>query len=160
MDNSIPLRALCNLEPPVCGIPYRNAQQVVRRWANKQHLSEWNLSPGNIHGKRMVIRPSKKLAEDLIRLSRPKLRKVIGFLTGHAPLRKHLHTMGIHQISTLCRLCEMEDETATHLIFECEALARSRANIFGSIDEFGIIPQDNLTTNVLELVERSKVFVD
>jgi hypothetical protein len=32
-------------------------------------------------------------AEDLLKLSRHQLKMVVAILTGHAPVRQHLHTM-------------------------------------------------------------------
>jgi hypothetical protein len=39
------------------------------------------------------------------------LRILVGFLTGHCPLNKHLHNMGPID-EPICIVCEMEDESA------------------------------------------------
>jgi hypothetical protein len=52
-------------------------------------------------------------------------------LTGHAPVRKHLHTVGLFEGDPTCRFCRKEAETAQHIICGCEALARQRYNVFG-----------------------------
>jgi hypothetical protein len=46
-------------------------------------------------------------------------------LTGHNALRRHLHIMGL-KYSALCRKCGAEEENATHVLCECEALATLR----------------------------------
>ena len=51
----------------------------------------------------------------------------------------------------------MEDEAVTHIVFECEALAFRRTTIFGYIDEDGIIPQNNLMANLVELIRRARI---
>jgi len=49
-------------------------------------------------------------------------RAVIGLLTGHNTLRRHLHVMGLNDNPT-CRKCGTEEETSVHILCECEALA-------------------------------------
>ncbi|KAG8282908.1 hypothetical protein J6590_027342 [Homalodisca vitripennis] len=61
---------------------------------------------------------------------------------GH--LRKHLHTVGILQVNLLCRLCDEQEETAEHLLFECLAIAMEQYAIFGSLDKGSEFPQENL----------------
>ena len=47
---------------------------------------------------------------------------MIGLLTGHNTLRRHLNLTGITN-SPLCRRCGQEDETSAHILCGCEALA-------------------------------------
>jgi hypothetical protein len=58
---------------------------------------------------------------------------VVATLTGHAPVRKHLHTMGLLEGDPTCRICGLEVETVQHITCYCEALARKRYNVFGSL---------------------------
>jgi hypothetical protein len=55
----------------------------------------------------------------------------VATLTGHAPVRGHLQTMGLFIGDPSCRFCRMETETVQHITCCCEALARQRYNIFG-----------------------------
>jgi len=50
---------------------------------------------------------------------------VIGLLTGHYTLRRHLHIMGLGNNPT-CRKCGTEEETSVHVLCECEALVPLR----------------------------------
>jgi hypothetical protein len=57
---------------------------------------------------------------------------VIGILTGHNTLRRHLHIM--RQCNdTMCRKCGTEEETSVHILCECEALASLRHAYLGSL---------------------------
>jgi hypothetical protein len=58
---------------------------------------------------------------------------VVAILTGHAPVRKHLRTLGLFEGDPACRFCRKEAETVQHIICCCEALARQRYNVFGSL---------------------------
>jgi hypothetical protein len=59
------------------------------------------------------------------------MRVVVGLLTGHCHLRKHLHRLGIYKEEPVCRKCGVGEETAHHIIFECEALVRIRYSVLG-----------------------------
>ena len=63
--------------------------------------------------------------------NRTQSRAVIGLLTGHNTLRKHLHLLGLVN-SPLCRECGVEEETLEHILYEYEALASLRHTYLGS----------------------------
>jgi hypothetical protein len=57
----------------------------------------------------------------------------VAILTGHAPVRKHLRTVGLFEGDPTCRFCRKEAETVWHIICGCEALARQRYNVYGHL---------------------------
>jgi hypothetical protein len=59
-------------------------------------------------------------------------RVVIGLLTGHNTLRKHVYLMGLSD-SLLCRGCGAQDVTSAHILRECETLASFRHVYLGSL---------------------------
>jgi hypothetical protein len=63
--------------------------------------------------------------------NRTQARAVTGLLTGHNTLRRHLYLIGLSD-SPLCRRCAAEDETAAHILCECEAMASLRHVYLGS----------------------------
>lgn len=63
-------------------------------------------------------RPSQGLTTDLFALNRIPVRAVTCFLAGHGCLRGYFHKMGIYKNEHLCRHCNDEEETATHILFE------------------------------------------
>jgi len=73
---------------------------------------------------------------------------VVGILTGHAPVRGHLCTMGLFDRDPTCRLCRKETETVQHIICCCEALARQSCNVFGNPL---VEPKDINTASVRDL---------
>ena len=68
----------------------------------------------------------------------PLIRVVVGLLTGHNTLRRHLHVMGLSN-DPPCRKCGTEEETSVHILCECEALASLRHQYLGS---FFLDPED------------------
>jgi hypothetical protein len=55
---------------------------------------------------------------------------LVAFLTGHAPVKKHLNIMGLFDADPNCRFWKLETGTAYLILCCCEALARQRY-IFG-----------------------------
>jgi hypothetical protein len=58
---------------------------------------------------------------------------VAAFLTGHAPVRKHLNIMSLLDGDPTCRFYRMETVTLYHIICCCEVLARQHYNFFGKL---------------------------
>jgi hypothetical protein len=109
---------------PALGIPRCSAREAIRAWTMKQHFCTWRNLTGHRHSKLFISGPCRKRADDLHKLSRHKLKMVVAVLTGHAPVRRHLHTMGLIAGDPSCRFCGRDDETVQHIICCCEALAR------------------------------------
>jgi hypothetical protein len=74
----------------------------------------------------------------LLSFNRIKSRVVTCLLTGHNTLRRHFHLLELSD-SPLCRRCEAEDETSSHILCEGEALASLRHEYLGS---FFLEPED------------------
>jgi len=62
--------------------------------------------------------------------NRIQSRVVIGLLTGHNTLRRHLYLLGLHD-SPLYRKCGVGEETSAHILCECESLASFRHAYLG-----------------------------
>jgi hypothetical protein len=60
-------------------------------------------------------KPNPGLTRYLVRLPRSKLRILVGLITGHCPLNKHLHNMCLTD-EHICIACGMEDESAFYLL--------------------------------------------
>ena len=141
---------------PTFGIPYSQVRRAVTGWTHKQLLWRWKNTTGNRHGKRVLLKPSPSIAAKLLKLKREDIRKVVGLITGHCHSRKHLQTVGVTQSTLECRYCKENEETATHLLFECPALARERLNVFNE-PVLALIPQDDLIQNILDFINKSRL---
>jgi len=80
----------------------------------------------------------------LLSFNRTQSRDVIGLLTGHNTLRRHLYIMGLSDKHT-CRKCGTEEETSVHILCECEDLASLRHTYLGS---FFLDPEDIWKLNI------------
>jgi hypothetical protein len=81
-----------------------------------------------------ILGPDLDAKAKLMSFNRTRSRVVIGLLTGHNTLRRHLHLLGLTD-SPLCRRCGVEEGTSAHILCECEALASLRHVHLGSFLE-------------------------
>ena len=70
----------------------------------------------------LISGPELATGARLLSFNRAQSRVVIGLLTGHKTLRRHLYIMGLSNNPT-CRKCGTEEETSVHILCECEGLA-------------------------------------
>jgi len=86
----------------------------------------------------LISGPDPAMRARLLSFNRTQTRVVIGLLTGHNTVRRHLHIMGLCY-DPMCRKCGTEEETSVHILCECEALASLRHAYLGS---FFLDPED------------------
>jgi hypothetical protein len=74
-----------------------------------------------------------------LRLHISNFRILVGLITVHCPLNKHLHNMGLID-EPICIACGMEDESAFHLLCESPSLISLRISTFSkpilSVEEY------------------------
>jgi hypothetical protein len=120
-------------------ISRRNLRREVRLWLVNQHRVRWR---GHCSTQRqareLVSGPYLDAKTRFLSLNRTQSRVVIGLLTGHSALTKHLHLKGLTN-SPLYKGFGAEEETSTHILCECVALASLRRVYLGS---FFLDPED------------------
>ena len=80
--------------------------------------------------KEMIQDRCRRRENDLLRLPRQTLRLVIGVLTGHAWLNRHLSIMGLVK-DPLCNQCDMAIESASHFLCQCDRYITLRQKVWG-----------------------------
>jgi hypothetical protein len=133
---------------PALGIPKCLAREKIKNWTEHQHFRTWKDIQGCRHGKLFIGKPCKKGADGLLKLGRHQLKTSVAILTGHAPVKGHLRTMGLFNGDPSCRFCGMETETVQHITCCCESLARQHYNVFG---ELFVQPKEISTASVRDL---------
>ena len=86
----------------------------------------------------LISGPDLATSVRLLSLNRTQSRVVIGLLTGHNSLRRHLYIMGLSNNCTR-RKRGTEEEISDHILCECEALASFRHTCVSS---FFLDPED------------------
>ena len=124
---------------PFLGVSRQNIKRKMKVWMENQHLA---LLRGPCSTQRQVREltsgPNLDTGARLLSFNRTQTTAVIGLLTGHNTLRRHLHVMGLSN-DPACRKCGTEEETSVHILCECEALDSLRHQYLGS---FFLDPED------------------
>jgi hypothetical protein len=82
--------------------------------------------------------PSFRRMKDLLKLNSDQLRWIVGLFTGHCHLKGHLLKLGLTDDPT-CERCLEADESATHTLCDCAAIAYFR---FRHLGQFFMEPSD------------------
>jgi hypothetical protein len=123
---------------PACSISFGAAKKAVRNWLNRKHIKQWVFITGHKLAKELIPGPSAKRTRDLLKLNRDQLRWIVGLHTGHCHLKGHLFKLGLMNDPT-CERCLEADESATHVLCDCEAIAHLR---FRDLGQFFMEPGD------------------
>jgi hypothetical protein len=124
---------------PALGVSKRDLSSKIGRWLVNQHQRRWrDLGRSQRQARDLISGPNQGTRAKFLSFSREQSRVVIGLLTGHNTLCRHLHLMGLRD-SSLCRKSGAEDETSAHILCRCEALASIRLAHLGS---FFLEPED------------------
>jgi hypothetical protein len=110
---------------PACGISVGAAKNAVRDWTNRNHKEYWESVTGLTQAKGLIQGPFARRTQDLLKLNRDQLQWVVGLPTGHCHLKGHLLKLGLTD-DPICERCLEEDESATHILRDCEAVAHIR----------------------------------
>jgi len=89
------------------------------------------------HTPELISGPDLATRARLLSFNRTQSRIVIGLLTGHNTLRRHLCIMGLSN-NPICRKCDTK-ESSVHILCECEALALFIHTLLGP---FFLDPED------------------
>ncbi|XP_069356405.1 uncharacterized protein [Maniola hyperantus] len=120
---------------PIVPIPFSEYKTWLHELTQKEHSQLWANTTDCRQAKEAFPNIDKRQTNKLLRLDRGKLRKVVGLITGHSPLNKHLFVIGVTD-SPLCRACMEVDETPTHVVLECTGVAEQRERHLGSPTSF------------------------
>ncbi|KAG8317166.1 hypothetical protein J6590_032851 [Homalodisca vitripennis] len=85
-----------------------------------------------------------------------RVKQVIALITGHGHFRKHLNTLGLRNEDSECRLCNKSEETAKHIILDCERLGARRRALFGD-KQPGDEPDASIGEKLLSLIKGTKI---
>jgi hypothetical protein len=74
----------------------------------------------------------------MLKLNGDQLRWVVGLITGHCHLEGYLFKLRLAD-DLICERCLEEDESATHILCDCETIAHVR---FHHLGQFFMEPRD------------------
>ena len=116
---------------PALGVSRRDIRNKLNSWLANQHWARWqSLGDTQKQARELISGPSLGAKIKVMSFNRTQSRAVIGLLTGHNTLRRHLYLLGL-QVSPLCRKCGVMEEISAHILCECVALASLRHAYLG-----------------------------
>jgi len=96
---------------PFLGVSKQNIRRNIKSWVDNQHLVLWRGPCSKpIQARELISGPNLATMAWLLPFNRTQTRAVIGLLTGHNTLRRHLYEMGMSN-NPICRKCGTEEET-------------------------------------------------
>jgi hypothetical protein len=120
---------------PACGISIGVAKKVVGDWMNRYHKKHWESVTALRQAKELTLEPSARRTKDLLKLNRDQLRLLF---TGYCHLKDTFSNWVLTDNPT-CKRCIEEDESATHILCGCKAIAYLR---FCHLGQFFMEPSD------------------
>ncbi|KAJ8915461.1 hypothetical protein NQ315_003224 [Exocentrus adspersus] len=121
---------------PILGISRGSINGALSRWAYRRLEISWRMNTGCRQAHNFLYGPDRSKTAWLLNLGRKALNQMVGILTGHCRLRRHLHLMGIEE-SPLCPECGEGEDTPIHLLGHCIAFGRLRYKVFGAAEMQG-----------------------
>ncbi|KAJ8914837.1 hypothetical protein NQ315_014850 [Exocentrus adspersus] len=121
---------------PILGISRGSINGALSRWAYRRLEISWRMNTGCRQAHNFLDGPDRSKTAWLLNLGRKALNQMVGILTSHCRLRRHLHLMGIEE-SPLCPECGEGEDTPIHLLEHCIAFGRLRYKVFGAAEMQG-----------------------
>ncbi|CAF4872602.1 unnamed protein product [Pieris macdunnoughi] len=117
---------------PLLPLPFSQVRTWIRQRSEELQHQRWSSSVDCRQSKLVLPVTNTRMTKQLLNLTRNNLKIMIGTITGHCLLNKHLYVLGATD-SPMCRGCFNAEETVTHVVLECEAVAKQRTEILGTV---------------------------
>ncbi|XP_063542917.1 uncharacterized protein LOC134751438 [Cydia strobilella] len=116
---------------PIMPLPISYIHNQLEQHHRQLHNKYWNEMKTCRQTKEILPELNHKLTKILLKTPRSQLRKIVGLITGHNTLNKHLHIMGKTD-SPMCRACMAEEETTKHILLDCKQVEVYRSKYLGN----------------------------
>ena len=91
----------------------------------------WHANSGCCQAKLFIDGPDKQLTSFALGLNKQDLRVLVGLITGHTVLNRHLTIMKVRS-DPMCSACEEEEENTQHSLRSCWADAMLLHRVLGA----------------------------
>ena len=124
-DNQAKYNANCRMPEEETPISYNNLKTKINELVQNLWSKRWTDSSNYRQTKIWLPLPNPAVSKQIVALPRKTLSTVVNLITGHNWL--NYHNVKIHQEGSPLLL---HDETAIHVLAECEVLWQQRARHF------------------------------
>ena len=107
------------------------AKNYVKELILKDWRDLFESTPGLRQTRLMISGPDLNIWNNIKKLDKTKIGRLVRFYTGHAWLRRHQSLVDKNNTDISCRLCGRESEESFHILATCPVLADWRADTLG-----------------------------
>lgn len=118
----------CGPDPQI-PIPQSLCVRALKDWVKVKHAERWGEYEGGRHTKSFFPKPNDKWSKELVSMDRSRIARVVGAITGHCGLNRHLRKMRLSDTSECT--CGLEEETGIHVICDCPKFLQLRRKVLG-----------------------------
>ena len=111
-------------------ISFSVGKKLIKKQLELRLQARWTACTSCRQSKMLMRYPLPGRANELLAMSRLRLRASVGLLTGHTTLKVHLYKLG-HTERQECRLCEHDKDDCVYIVYDCPVLACKRYRILG-----------------------------
>ncbi len=129
------------------------------KWMIQEFQKRWEELPKLKQSKRFLKYYSNKRSNEILWLPRIHIRWIVGIFTGHGKFRYHLKKMKLLE-DDYCRYCNLDSETAEHILCDCEALQNKRLRILYNAFPDPLYFQGVQIATVIRFLKEIKIFED
>lgn len=112
------------------GVSLTYTKKKIRECFNTSQLNRWHVNGISRDNKILVPNPCDNISNQILKLGRHNLGRLVGLLTGHCLLRYRQHKLKLRG-DPFCRGCEVEVENTTHFLCHCPTLTALRQSHLG-----------------------------
>jgi len=114
---------------PALQLSMMSTKRYHWKWSVCEQNKRWHNIQGCRQAKQLVLGVNTWLSKYALRLPRRNVRILIGLLTGHNTLNRHLALVK-RQSDATCPLCKDEQETSLHFLGRCSTTMAQRMQYF------------------------------
>ena len=104
---------------------------LITDWLSFEHFKYW-INLKTCRQTRLYLnKVSQSMSNNLLNMSKSNARLVVGLITGHCSLNKHLYQMRL-TTSPACLKCGYEEESAFHFVCDCPFYMHLRHKVLGN----------------------------
>ena len=133
------------------GMPAASLRAALKERIYGEWNTEWLTAKSANHTKGFYGGPSQSKARFVYKLARLELGRFARIVTGHNNLNFFQAKLGLHH-SGICRFCQTNDETITHLMAVCPVFLSYQRNIL-----LGELPSPDMKWSVRQLLNFSYI---
>jgi hypothetical protein len=124
--------------PSPVGVSSSVGKAAINQWCLMAHGKQWRLDKGHRQS-HLFLGYTLRSNQDyrwILSLRRKDCRILVGLLTGHNSLLRHLNMIGVVP-NGLCPSCHRAEETSQHFLCDCPTFSSTRKSVYG---DFMLIP--------------------